>query len=185
MAVVSLNVDSLSHVGSSSTSPCHVMQESGCSSIAMACKEALEEWVRSTTRFPIRPSLRFCMARTVFLLSGLAKAKPATATKPVLEQDLVSHIQHVAFVITQEVHLKDVLTALSSLPYLKTVFILLPEYCCGHFQSVTTDNARQHVTSNLDALAGCLSAEIGSYSSRPLGLFVVQWHKPMCALVIR
>jgi hypothetical protein len=112
------------------------------------------------------------MARTVFLLSGLAKMKPATATKPILEQGLVSYIQHVAFVITQEVRLMDVLTALSSLPHLKTVFILLPEYRSGHFQNVTTDNTRQHVASNLDAIAGCLSAAIGSHTSSPLGLFV-------------
>ncbi|KAJ0127024.1 hypothetical protein HZ326_29869 [Fusarium oxysporum f. sp. albedinis] len=127
MAVVSLEPDSLYPTSDKSPPVCRVIQQTGCSSVAMVCKEAFSEWEKTTILSSGSPCVRLCVFKTIFLLPNLAELRPMSVRRQIIRHGIASGIQHVAFFVTAEFKLMDTLSALSSIPSLKTISMLLPE----------------------------------------------------------
>jgi hypothetical protein len=91
--------------------------------------------------------------------------------RQLLRYGMASMIQHIAFFVTTNVKLMVVLSALSSLPCLKTISILLPE-CGAEGLEVGSPRGRAQISRYLDVLTEDPSTESVHARSNPIGLYL-------------
>ncbi|KAI3572218.1 hypothetical protein IWW34DRAFT_637847, partial [Fusarium oxysporum f. sp. albedinis] len=97
------------------------IDQTGCSSVAMVCKEAFSEWEKRTIVFSESPFVRLYVSKTVFLLPNLAKLKLMCLRRQLGRRGISSRTQHIAVLVTGIVKLIEALSALSKLPSVTTV----------------------------------------------------------------
>ncbi|RBR13483.1 uncharacterized protein FIESC28_08160 [Fusarium coffeatum] len=152
--------------------PVHRMiQQPGCSCIAMACKEAFYEWERATVLFSEGSSVRLYTSRTIFLFSDLAGVGKGRLDRYLANPDVMSSIQHTAFLVTPGVSLLDILSSLSILPLLKTVSIVLPGCDTKGAENGKSPEAKT-AARYLTMLADRLSLEVNHDTANTIGLFL-------------
>ncbi|KAI3572776.1 hypothetical protein IWW34DRAFT_890585 [Fusarium oxysporum f. sp. albedinis] len=171
MAVMSLEPDSLYPTSDKSPLVCRMMQQTGCSSVAMVCKEAFSEWEKTTILFSESPCVRLCVSKTIFLLPNLAELGPMSLRRQLVRRGIASGIQHIAFFVTGKVKLMDVLSALSNLPSVKTIYLLLAECHAGGLEVGSLCGMAQ-IARYLDALTEDPSTKSVHASSNPIGLYL-------------
>lgn len=169
MAVVSLEPDSLYPTSDQSPPVCRVIQQTGCSSVAMVCKEAFSEWEKTTILCSGSPCVRLSVFRTIFLLPNLAELRPMSVRRQIIRHGIASGIQHITFFVTAEVKLMDTLSALSSIPSLKTISMLLPE-CRAEDLEIGSPRGVAQIARYLDVLTQDPPIESVHASSNPIGL---------------
>lgn len=169
MAVVSLEPDSLYPTSDQSPPVCRVIQQTGCSSVAMVCKEAFSEWEKTTILCSGSPCVRLSVFRTIFLLPNLAELRPMSVRRQIIRHCIASGIQHITFFVTAEVKLMDTLSALSSIPSLKTISMLLPE-CRAEDLEIGSPRGVAQIARYLDVLTQDPPIESVHASSNPIGL---------------
>ncbi|EXK75650.1 hypothetical protein FOQG_19584 [Fusarium oxysporum f. sp. raphani 54005] len=170
MTVVSLQPDPLYPTSDKSPPVCRVIQQTGCSSVAMVCKEAFSEWEKTTILSSGSPCVRLCVFRTIFLLlPNLAELRLMSVRRQIIRYGIASGIQHIAFFVTAEVKLMDTLSALSSIPSLKTISMLLPE-CRAEGLEIGSPHGVAQIARYLDVLTQDPPIESVHASSNPIGL---------------
>lgn len=100
----------------------------------------------------------------MYLLPNLAELRPMPVRRQIIRHSIASGIQHMAFF-----KLMDTLSALSSIPYLKTISILLPK-CRPEDPAIGNTRGLTELDRYSDELTqGPLSDSIHA-SSNPIGL---------------
>ncbi|RSL39760.1 hypothetical protein CEP51_016773 [Fusarium floridanum] len=128
MSVVSITTDDASQAGNGLPPKCEVVQRSGASTVALACKEASVEWTMISCYFSEYFPVNLCLHRTICLLQGVSHsyAKPARGLHP--RGDMISCIQHVAFLVLPNVKLMEIFAALSNFRCLETITVVIPPH---------------------------------------------------------
>lgn len=171
MSVISLEFDTRFRANSNSFPVYRMIQQPGCSSIAMACREAYSEWERTTILISEDSTVRTCMPRTIFILSGLAGGRLNSFGRSFTCQGVVASIQHIAFLVTQGVNLLNVLSSLSNLASLKTISIMLPGCDAKGVENMNLLETRS-IGQYSTVLTDHSSLEAGRHDPNPLGLFL-------------
>ncbi|RSL76515.1 hypothetical protein CEP52_017782 [Fusarium oligoseptatum] len=128
MSVVSITTDDASQVDNRLPPKCEVIQRSGACTVALACKEASVEWTMISRCFSEYFPVNLCVERTICLLQGIPHscAKPARGLHP--HRDMISCIQHVAFLALPNVNLMGIFAALSNIRCLETITVIIPPH---------------------------------------------------------
>lgn len=135
----------------------------------MVRKEAFSEWEKRTILFSEFPFVRLYVSKTVFLLPYLAKLKLMSLRRQLGRRSIWSRIQHIAVLVTGIVKLIEALSALSKLPSITTIYLLLKEYHDGGLE-IGSLCGMAHIVWYLDGLTEDSSSQSVHASPTPLGL---------------
>ncbi|EEU38561.1 uncharacterized protein NECHADRAFT_88497 [Fusarium vanettenii 77-13-4] len=128
VSVVSITTDDASQVGNGLPPKCEVVQRSGASTVALACKEASIEWTMISCCFSEYFPVNMCLERTICPLQGIPHSGAEPARGLYAHGDMIPRIQHVAFLVLPNVNLMGIFIALSNIPCLETVTVVIPPH---------------------------------------------------------
>ncbi|KAF4467999.1 hypothetical protein FALBO_5119 [Fusarium albosuccineum] len=121
-AVISISLNTNQAAGNLSPDS-EVIHQSGVSSVALACKEAYDQWNMMSRRMSkhLRAHVRF--QRTIYLLQGTYTSwKRSLLGQPTP----ISNAQHIAFVASADINFMAVFAAFSSFRQLETITVIVP-----------------------------------------------------------
>ncbi|KAJ0130778.1 Uncharacterized protein HZ326_18907 [Fusarium oxysporum f. sp. albedinis] len=139
-----------------------LIDQTGCSPVAMVCKEAFSEWEKRRILFSESPFVRLYVSKTVFFLPNVAKLKLMSLTRQLGRRSISSRIQHIAVLVTGIVKLIEALSALSKLPSVTTIYLLLAKYHDGGLEIGSLCGMAQ-IAWYLDALTEDSSSQVKAF----------------------
>lgn len=106
------------------------LQDPAIPPVASTCKESYEEWIRACHRLPEgRPGSPLYLPRAVLLLDRMTLAQGDAADLLLVNGGLESwRIRYIAFALQPGLDLLMAFAALSTLPALQTIIVIVPDF---------------------------------------------------------